>query len=344
MRHIYLRVQTGDTLSSLAAVYGTTEDALREANRLALDAPALRAGQVIKVPVAAEPREPVAIASVPAPETAAAPAAAPARAPVGKLSSAPKATIVTAHRSPSPPLSPPSPPSPSQPPPPPPSRAGRQKTGISLPWTPLWSGAAPGAVTHGSPDRQIIALTFEASFGEGSAAAILGELKRAKVQATWFLSGVWVERFRQLAREIAAAGHQVETHAYSHPHLRELNAAEMRRELERAVAAVASATKRQPRWLRPPFGAHNKALLQVASKLGLGVVLWSFDSLDWQNPGAAFVADRMAALVEPGAIVHMHASADQAPAALRRAIPRLRAMGYEFGTLDEVVKEGASAK
>jgi len=87
----------------------------------------------------------------------------------------------------------------------------------------------------------------------------------------------------------------------------------------------------------------NRTLLQVASKMGLGVVLWTFDSLDWQNPGATFVADRMAALAEPGAIVHMHASADQAPTALRLAIPRLRALGYEFVTLDQVVvvREGA---
>lgn len=209
---------------------------------------------------------------------------------------------------------------------------------------PLWLALPSGVVTCGAPDQRVIALTFEASFGQGSTVAVLEEMRRGGAQATWFLAGVWAERFPQHARAIAAAGHQVETHAYSHPHLRELNATEMRTELERGIAAVARAARRRPRWLRPPYGAYNRTLLQVAAKLGLGVVLWTFDSLDWQNPGVTFVADRMASLAQPGAIVHMHASADQAPAALRLAIPRLRTMGYGFCNLDDAVRPAASAK
>lgn len=206
---------------------------------------------------------------------------------------------------------------------------------------------APGAatlggavVTRGEPARRLIALTFEASFGKGATAAILKELRHAGVRSTWFLGGAWAEKHPRLAREVAAAGHQTECHAYSHPHLRELDATQMREELLRGLAAVAAAAGRKPQLLRPPFGAHNRTLLQVASKLGLGVVLWTFDSLDWQSPGAQYVADRIVGLAQPGAIVGMHASADQAPAALRLAIPRLRAAGYGFATLDDLLRQG----
>jgi peptidoglycan-N-acetylglucosamine deacetylase len=294
MRYTYVRAGTGDTLSSIAAMHGITEDALRFANGLTPQA-TLRAGQMLKVPLR------VGAAATPTPPS-------PPTRPVPKPSASP--TI------------------PSKPPPGPPP-----------------AGAAPGVISRGRTDRRVIGLTFETAFGVGVTPAVLAELRRAGVSATWFLSGIWAEKHPGLVRAILAAGHQVETHAYSHRHLRELDEAGMREEVLQGVRAVAAASGgRKPRFLRPPFGSHSQTLVSVAEKLGLRVVLWSFDSLDWQNPGPGYVADRIVRLAQPGAIIHMHASADQAPAALRLALPRLRAAGFEFVTLEELLRPGGAVK
>jgi peptidoglycan/xylan/chitin deacetylase (PgdA/CDA1 family) len=194
-------------------------------------------------------------------------------------------------------------------------------------------------ITCGAANRPAIALTFETSFGAGAVAAIVDSLRRHSAVATWFWSGEWAKRHPELARQIVRAGHQVELHGHTHQHLRELTPAEVRRDLERAGAAVRVFTGRKPRYLRPPFGSFNRAALATAAELGYRVALWSVDSLDWQNPGVGEIANRVMRGVRPGAIVLMHGTADQAPGALEEIIPGVRNAGYSLVTLDELLRD-----
>jgi len=122
-----------------------------------------------------------------------------------------------------------------------------------------------------------------------------------------------------------------------HQHFRELSPAQVRRDIEQAGTEVSALTGRKPRFLRPPFGSLNPAAAAVAAELGYRVVLWSVDSLDWQNPGVAEIVQRVMRGAHPGAIVLMHTTADQAPDALEKIIPGLRRAGYSLVTLDEVL-------
>ncbi len=62
-------------------------------------------------------------------------------------------------------------------------------------------------------------------------------------------------------------------------------------------------------------------------------VLWNIDSRDWRTPGASTIAERLVESAYPGAVVLLHdggGDRSQTVAALRIALPRLRAQGYEF--------------
>jgi peptidoglycan/xylan/chitin deacetylase (PgdA/CDA1 family) len=209
------------------------------------------------------------------------------------------------------------------------------------------SEAFAPVVTHGS--GHAVALTFDDGPTPGVTDRLLDVLAREHVPATFFVVGRAARREPALLRRMAAGGDQIENHSDSHPHLNALlPEGAIDEQIASTDAAVAAATGRTPRWLRPPFGARNEAVLEAAGRHGKRVVLWSA-MLDETSPNAAAteLADRLLRQVADGAIVVLHdgdqgrgtASGRSYEAALApRVIAALRARGYRFVTLDELVR------
>jgi peptidoglycan/xylan/chitin deacetylase (PgdA/CDA1 family) len=100
--------------------------------------------------------------------------------------------------------------------------------------------------------------------------------------------------------------------------------------------------------LRPPYGSDPGRFARVASECGLeATVLWSVQSFDWQDPDdPEEIVTQVLAEVEPGAIVLFHDGqretndAEPRPttlAALPMVLERLRADGYVFATVSELL-------
>lgn len=77
-------------------------------------------------------------------------------------------------------------------------------------------------------------------------------LDRHGVKATFFVLGWTAERFPDLVREIARRGHEVGCHSYGHPEVFHLTISEFREDVERALAALASAGVDRPAGYRAP--------------------------------------------------------------------------------------------
>ena len=207
------------------------------------------------------------------------------------------------------------------------------------------SGAFQPVVTHG--EGHVVALTYDDGPTRGVTDRVLDVLERERVPATFFVVGRAARREPALLRRMRADGDQIENHSDSHAHLNAmLSARALDAELENADAAIAAATGRHARWLRPPFGARDAAVLDAARRHGLRVALWSA-MLDETSPDAApdALAEKLLRQVGDGAIVVLHdgdqgrggAGARAYEAALTpRVIAALRARGYRFVTLDEL--------
>ena len=74
------------------------------------------------------------------------------------------------------------------------------------------------SVFRGPGLRKSIALTFDDGPSE-STPALLDYLEREEVKATFFQCGMNVKRLPHIAGQVAAAGHQIGNHTYSHPKL-----------------------------------------------------------------------------------------------------------------------------
>jgi peptidoglycan-N-acetylmuramic acid deacetylase len=79
----------------------------------------------------------------------------------------------------------------------------------------------------------------------------------------------------------------------------------------------------------------------MAQDLGYKTVLWSFAYADWDNasqPSPEFAKKKILENVHDGAVILLHPTSATNAAILGDVIDEISAMGYEFGTLDEITK------
>jgi len=203
------------------------------------------------------------------------------------------------------------------------------------------------AVRQGPTDERIVALTFDAGSDTGYAAAILDTLAGRGVPASFGLTGLWTEANRALVRRMAAEGHQLLNHTWSHPSFTgystgtaRLSTGERLAQLARAEDAIRSASgvAAWP-WFRPPYGDEDESVrIDVGSAGYAYEAMWTVDSLGWKGIPAAEVVARCLDRAEPGAIYLFHVgSASTDAEALPAIIDGLRAEGYGFATLADLV-------
>jgi peptidoglycan/xylan/chitin deacetylase (PgdA/CDA1 family) len=156
------------------------------------------------------------------------------------------------------------------------------------------------------------------------------------VTATFFLLGEMVARSPGLAAELAAAGHEIGVHGWTHRYLPPRGPAATWADLRRATHVIGEVTGTRPRLFRPPYGVLSGAALVSARRLGLTPVLWGAWGREWA-PGAtpASVQANLARHLTGGVTVLLHDSDCTSPpgaaAAALGALPRL---------LDECAQRG----
>jgi len=204
----------------------------------------------------------------------------------------------------------------------------------------VFSHQEPSAVYSVVTDRKAVALTFDISWGDKRPEPIINILKEKGVtNATFFLSSPWAKTPPDIVRQIVEGGFEIGSHGHKHVNYNELPDEEIRRQIQTAHAILTEETGRAPNLIRMPNGAFDKRVLRIANELGYTVIQWDTDSLDWKNPGVDTIINRVVSRAHPGDIILMHASdsCKQTHEALPVIIDRLRAKGYEFVTVSELL-------
>ncbi|WP_066173825.1 polysaccharide deacetylase family protein [Bacillus marinisedimentorum] len=192
-------------------------------------------------------------------------------------------------------------------------------------------------IIHGSLQQKEIAFTFDAG-SDAAGIRILDVLKKHNVKSTFFLTGKWAEKFPSYAKRIAADGHEIAAHSYSHPDFTAISYDAILQEMARAERAIVLATGKSPRpYFRFPYGAYNTTALKAVGQAGYPYsIQWSLDTLDWKQPSVDYLVSRITANASNGDIVLMHIGGINTPEAVDRVIPVLKAKGYKIVTVTEV--------
>ena len=168
-------------------------------------------------------------------------------------------------------------------------------------------------------------LTFDDGPDPRWTPRVLDVLARHGVTATFFMIGRQALAHPGMAREVAAAGHRLGNHSFSHRHPWRMGAADARREVRDGTKALEDICGRPVSLFRPPFGRVRHCMTTEAAWCGQIQVLWDRSAIDWGPLGrTAWIARRLAR-VQPGEIVLMHDGAGQHnhPDQLLRVLPGL---------------------
>jgi peptidoglycan/xylan/chitin deacetylase (PgdA/CDA1 family) len=143
-----------------------------------------------------------------------------------------------------------------------------------------------------------LALTFDDGPNPAWTPQLLETLAAHGVCATFFLVGRFAQAEPTLVRQLAAAGHLVGNHSWSHPNLARTAANQVREELRGTSETLEQICGNRVRFFRPPFGARRPVVLHIARELGLTPVTWNAMTSDWSEPSADRIASSLIAKIE----------------------------------------------
>lgn len=149
-------------------------------------------------------------------------------------------------------------------------------------------------------------LTFDDGPDPNWTPQILDVLGEVRMHATFFAIGEHAHREPELLRRVAAAGHAIGNHTFSHRHPWSMSEADARAQVRDGAQALSDVLGRPPYLYRPPHGRDRACMADEARLQGEHVVLWNRSAIDW---GWFGTAERIAArLARVGAndIVLMH--------------------------------------
>ena len=188
---------------------------------------------------------------------------------------------------------------------------------------------------------KVIALTFDdgpSSYTQ----TYLDILDKYGIHATFFCLGTAAAANPAQVKAIEDQGSQVASHTYSHNNpLTTLSAESLASEVGDAFTAISDSGAAPTTVLRPPYGELTMDTWLKGGGAFSASIHWNLDSEDWRLPGVDAIVSNCTKNAYSGAIILMHdggGNRDQDVQALPQIIETLQAEGYQFVTIDELMK------
>lgn len=155
----------------------------------------------------------------------------------------------------------------------------------------MWPGSQIFGRTLTAPRRPgELALTFDDGPNPAWTPQLLETLAAHNVRATFFMVGHFAQAVPELVRRVAAGGHLIGNHSWSHPNMARTGAAQIEEELTRTSDTLGQILGQPVRFFRPPYGARRPFALRTARQLGMTPVTWNAMTSDWSDPSAEHIA------------------------------------------------------
>jgi peptidoglycan/xylan/chitin deacetylase (PgdA/CDA1 family) len=191
-------------------------------------------------------------------------------------------------------------------------------------------------------EEKVIAFTFDDFGSDKNVNDILDVLAEYQVPATFFLRVAGVEKNPNLARAMVEQGHDVASHSYAHSVLTTMTDEEIIADTVKGNEILTEALQQAPLPIyRPPAGAVDERTGSLLAAMGYQVIArYDVNTLDWDpSLTATDIYDNVMSTVRNGSFMLFHLLDNiNTIAALPRIIQGLRAQGYTFVTMSELLK------
>jgi peptidoglycan/xylan/chitin deacetylase (PgdA/CDA1 family) len=195
------------------------------------------------------------------------------------------------------------------------------------------SGGSAGLLSNGPRDAKVVALTFDDGPSEYTP-SFLQVLREKGVHGTFFEVGQEMASREATMRQILAEGNELGDHTMNHVEYPGYS------QIAGAAQRIEEYTHFKPCLFRPPGGAVDSGVVATAGSLGMRTITWDVDPRDWSTPGTSAIYNNVVANARPGSIILMHDGGGprgETLEALPRIIDTLRARGYAFETVSELL-------
>ncbi len=188
-------------------------------------------------------------------------------------------------------------------------------------------------------DKPLVAISFDAAWGNEQTNSILDCLKKYNVKSTFFLTGGWVDKYGDDVKQIAAAGHDIGNHSQNHKQMSRLSKEQCIIEIQQVHDKVKTLTGKDMILFRPPYGDYNNNLINVCNELNYYCIQWDVDSLDWKDYSAKTITNRVLKdkHLGNGSIILFHNGGKHTLEALPAVIEGLQAKGYKIIPISELI-------
>ncbi len=182
--------------------------------------------------------------------------------------------------------------------------------------------------------KPVAALTFDDGPRSEYTPQILDILYEQQVPATFFLVGENLSENKLLVQEMAASGHEIGSHTFSHPDLTTLDSYAIQNEIEQTKEALKKILPEYSmKFVRPPYGRYNA---EVENAIQEPLMLWTIDSGDWENPDADSIYKTVVSNIQDRDIIVFHDDNAQTVEAIEKIILDLKDRGFQFATVSQL--------
>lgn len=195
------------------------------------------------------------------------------------------------------------------------------------------TGGSPGLVTNGPRERKVVALTFDDGPSEYTP-DFLRVLREKGVHGTFFEVGQEMPGREDTMRQILAEGDELGDHTMNHVEFPGYD------QIAGAAARIEAYTRFKPCLFRPPGGGVDSSVVATVGSLGMRTINWDVDPRDWSLPGTGAIYSNIVSHARNGSIILMHDGGGprgETLTALPRVIDTLRARGFRFATVSELL-------
>lgn len=182
-----------------------------------------------------------------------------------------------------------------------------------------------------------IALTFDVAWENSNTEELIDILDEYDAKATFFITGDWCDRYPEDVERFYSAGHEIQNHSDQHPHVEGINVNDLISDTKECSRKIEMITGEAPTLYRAPYGEYDDSLLTTINGMGMQVIQWDVDSIDWKEPSAEQITARVVGSTKSGSILLFHNDLENTTQALPDLLKQLADNGFEFVTVSELI-------
>ena len=200
------------------------------------------------------------------------------------------------------------------------------------------SHLASNALFYVKTKKPMVALTIDDSPSNNGTQLILDTLEQYDAKATFFIITSYLEKQKQVIRDLLEEGHEIGNHLVSNTANILLSPSRFKQDLRKSHETLSQYA--EMKWFRPGSGWYSKKMLRAIEEYNYNIVLGSVYPFDPQLPFASYIKNHILRNVFPGAIIILHDHGSRGPRTariLQEVLPALKNEGYTVGTVSELV-------